>query len=231
MSLQQMKKILFITLSVSLITNSLLSQTKTLTAKEIWQKCLNTLGKAETLSKVKTLSFTTIISGTKGEYTNHVRIKYPDKLYSEDIVSGKIISTIIINGEKGIHKSVNGTRYLAKNELKHYQETCLIFPETHYLRLGYKIELLGIVRIFDGEYYDINFKRGTDIKRYAIDVNNFHILQLQTNGTLTIMETQVINDVRLVTKSKFTAYNHISHMHSFNYAVNSKIDDNIFNIK
>lgn len=199
--------------------------------EEIWEKYLNTLGKKELLSSVKTLSFSAIDASDPDGLTFNTKVKYPDKVHME-ITGAKVPMAIIFNGDRGIERSGEDIRVLSDNEIRDFKFTALIFPEMYFNQLEYQMTLREDTILNEIECYNVLLQSGDHIFQYLIDQNTFNLRAIKTSDAITeIVETVVIDSMVFLKSSKYITEKDTFINEVKNYQLNEEIPDILFNIE
>ncbi len=219
--------ILLLTVSCSI------SQNNELTSKVIWENYLDTMGELDVLKKNKTSSSLFVAELEYGNIYVETRIIYPDKVNIETTYPNKSKSVLVVNGDLGVYKTINGIESLSKNEILNYKRMALVHPELHFMNLGFIIELVGVENIRNKKYYNLKVDTGATALTYLIDKSNFQIFRIiKEDGTyLEIIETELVNGIRLVKQFDYCRGNECSRGTYTKHKWNIEIDNKIFEIK
>jgi hypothetical protein len=230
-----MKNLILINILILFIFSCSIGQDKKLTGEKIWEKYLETLGDREKLLSIKNITYKSIAKTSRGEVTGITRIKSPDKHYSEIKFPNNSTSIQILNGDKGILKYDGKIEALPKEGIIRSKLEALIFPELFYKELGFKIKKIGEKNIGNKKCYDIEVVTELDTLNYLIDKNSFELFRKirksQFKDIEEIVETIVIDGVRVVKEVKCYIVNPPSTIKHFEYNLNAEIDDKYFELK
>jgi len=206
------------------------------TADEIWQKYLDSYGNKKAALKAKTLIISAKCDTKYGKRTTLLKLKYPDKLYMEILMPTGEKFITIVNGEKGVSKSLYGDMILSNKVIAIHNLTSHLFPDLHYKKLDYEIELLESEKEENNAYYYIEAKTAIGSTIYLINKKDSRVFKTILNNDVVteprdyievdgiFFPKTIISYSLSDTTDKMIFYNHT-------YKINNRIDDKIFEIK
>jgi predicted Zn-dependent peptidase len=212
-----------------------------LTAEKIIENYTNAIGGKKLIDKVK--DYTIIYTGTVQGFTLQIKRiqKAPNKYYDE-VGSGMMtFSKKVYDGTKGTSSNMQtGTKPMTPEELEEMKTEAVLFNETKFIQLGYKVKLLGIDNINDKDAYKIEIESPKGNKEYAwYDVNTHLMLQTEKSqktpqGNFTIISQ--LSDYKEVKGIKFPHKIIIDQgqkleLTAASIEINTKVKDDVFLIK
>ncbi len=224
-----MNKLLLFLGLVIFFSSCSISKNNNLSADEIWENYLKTIGDIEQIKSFKSLSYISIISSPYGQIVSKTQIICPDKIYREVAYPNKEIITYIINGDKGVVKTSEGIKQLPINEIEANDEGLMI-PEIYYKEFGYPIKLADNFK--SNRYFNIIVITENSEINYFIKKSNFNLSYLEINGIkIEILKTNIVNGINF-TKNYKTITQKETLIGTYDFIeFNPNIDTNIFQIE
>ncbi len=207
-------------------------QENSLTANEIFNNHLETIGERKTVLNIKTYSHSTsFVLPNYGKFILNVKIKIPDKVHIEKIFPDSTKEITIFNKDKGIIKSANEDIILSKKEVEQFKTMSLVFTEFHFKELGYKVKLAGQETINGKKCYKLEINTNLETLYYLIEKKTFHILRsVSKNRFSEIIESHKINGINLTKSWRSISGSDTTIWENYNQQFNVEINDNIFKI-
>ncbi len=177
-------------------------QNNKLTVEDIWNKHLASYGEKENVLSVKSTVSKAILKSEMGNSEILIKLQYPDKVFQEITYPNNSKVTFILNGKKGIIKYPNGIDTMSVKEVLGFTQIALIYSGFYYLEYGYQIELIGVKKESNKEYYEIKVITPYEKLTYLIDNKTFEVHKIiRDNSIYEVIETVRINGVLTVKKS------------------------------
>jgi len=121
-----------------------------LTAEKVIEKYITAIGGSEAISAVKEYALDGNMTIQGMSLNMKMFNRRPNHQCIETYMNGNLMSKTVFNGEAGKMVSPMGEKKLEGEMLENMKAESILFPETQFAELGYKLELLGADNV-DGE--------------------------------------------------------------------------------
>lgn len=125
-----------------------------------------------------------------------------DKFYQKVSSGEMILSQQVINGEKGKMSSMQGEKSMTAEEIEATKAEALLFPELHYVKLGYKTSLKGMDELNGEKVYMVEVENPSGEKEtdyYSVESGLLLQTTAQTESPMgTMTQKQVFSDYKEV---------------------------------
>lgn len=206
-----------------------------MSANDVNNAYIQALGGIKALSKVKdvTMNATTNMQGMTIGFD--IFRKAPNK-YMMKIGAGEMIfQKIVFNGTEGLMSSPMGgeNKKMEGPELEDMKIESMLFPELNYAANGIKLELEGVETLETGDAYKVilTMPSGKQNTRF-FDVNS-HLLvrEVSDQGIAEFSDYRVVNNVKFPYRIKQSMGPQSIELTVLNVSVNTKLGDDLFEIK
>lgn len=212
-----------------------------ITAQTVVNNYIEAIGGQKSISKIKDISmvYNATIQGMGIEMKSYQKV--PNKYMMQIGMGEMIFQKMVYDGIKGRSTGMQGTQDLQGEELEELQYQAIIFPETQYEKLGFKITLKGIDAIEGNEAYvlEITNPKGNKSTDYFDVKSGLKLRSVRTSDSPQgpITQTTDYADYKDVKGVKFpheinqTAGPQSFKMKAKSIEINKKLKDTLFEIK
>ena len=151
-----------------------------ITPESIIDRYIKVAGGKDKLMSIKDMKMTLTTTMQGMTIAQDIVTQVPDKMYSVTTMNGNPMSTQILNGDKAQAAGGGQSMDLPAEAVEIMQATGGVFPEMHYARRGYKLELKGKESIDGQEAYRVTvaLPGGTILSDYYSVKSGLKIRQL-----------------------------------------------------
>ncbi|MFN4234522.1 MAG: M16 family metallopeptidase [Bacteroidia bacterium] len=214
---------------------------KGISSQTVVNNYIEAIGGQKSISKIKDLSmvYNATIQGMSIEMKSYQ--KAPNKYMMQIGMGEMIFQKMVYDGVKGRASGMQGTQDLQGEDLEELQYQAIMFPETQYEKLGFKINLKGVDAIDGKDAYvlEITNPKGSKSTEYFDVKSGLKLRSVRTSDSPQgpITQTTDYADYKDVKGVKFPhEINQTAGPQSFKLKaktieVNKKLKDTLFEIK
>jgi zinc protease len=142
-----------------------------LTAEQVIENYLAAIGGRDKLATVQDIKIkmSTVVQGMSLE--SIMQQKAPNKLSMSVMMGGMAMQEQKYDGKKGLISQMGQKQVLEGKDLESMKEEALLFPESHFKKMGYKLTLKGLDQVEGKKAYQVEAESPAGIKKtYYFDV-------------------------------------------------------------